>query len=120
MEVVCTLSVNTVEIITDNDPSLKDVVNFVAVPNPVDLSVDGEVVLIYNAKARISEAELVIYDALGNAIDQSNNVGNKYIWDLHNKYGKRVSGGVYLAILKLVDDKGATIVKRTKIGVIER
>ncbi len=120
MEVVCTLSVNTVEIITDNDPSLKDVVNFVAVPNPVDLSKNNEVVLIYNAKARISEAELVIYDPLGNAIDQSNNVGNKYIWDLHNKYGRRVSGGVYLAILKLVDDKGNTIVKRTKIGVIER
>ena len=120
IEVLCTLHVNTVEIVVDNDPSLNEIVSFIAVPNLVDLSQDNEVVLIYNAKARIVEAQMVIYDALGNAIDQSSDVGNKYTWDLHNKYGRRVSGGMYLAILKLIDDSGNKIVKKTKIGIIER
>lgn len=120
IEVLFTLSVNTVEIIIDNDTTINNMVNFVAVPNPADLSEDREVVLLYSAKTGISEARLIIYDALGNTIDESNEISNKYLWNLRNKSGRRVSGGTYLVVLRLIDCNGSRIVKKQAIRVIGR
>jgi hypothetical protein len=117
MEVACTLYVNNVGIIVDNDPDLKGVVNFVAMPNPVDLRQNSEVVLIYNTNVKIVKVKLMIFDQLGNTVDKSSEVGNKYTWDLTNKSGRKVAGGTYLAVLQLVDDKGNAIVRKTMIGV---
>lgn len=126
MEVVCTLNVNIVEIIVDNDPDLKDIVSFVAIPNPVDMNHNSGVTLIYNAE-KIKRAQLKIYDQIGNLIDSYDSGDdpgftkcNKYVWDLKNKYGRKVAGGMYLAVLRIVDDKGNVTVKKTKIGVIQR
>lgn len=126
MEVVCTLNVNIVEIIVDNDPNVEDIVSFVAIPNPVDMNLNSGVTLIYNAE-KIKRAQLKIYDQIGNLIDSYDSGDdpgftkcNKYVWDLKNKYGRKVAGGMYLAVLRIVDDKGNVTVKKTKIGVIQR
>ena len=126
MEVACTLNVNIVEIIVDNDPNVEDIVSFVAIPNPVDMGLNSGVSLIYNAK-KIKRAQLKIFDQIGNLIDSYDSGDdpgftkcNKYVWDLKNKYGRKVAGGMYLAVLRIVDDKGNVTVKKTKIGVIQR
>ena len=72
-------------------------------------------------------AYLVIYDCVGNVVFKDNyyisaNTNNNqiifYTWNLTNNYGRKISGGTYLAVLKTRDpDSGNIEVYKRMIGV---
>lgn len=66
------------------------------------------------------EATIVVYDALGNTIDEQavvvNNGGN-YVWDLTNGNGTPVGAGSYLVVLTVTDVAGVTTQYKAKIGL---
>lgn len=101
------------------------VVDFAAVPNPINLEYGRSIFFLFTVNGSV-EAELTVYDAVGNIvytdvipISQAIRDTKQLTWDLTNQSGRLVSGGTYLAILKLTHKNGILEVKKIKIGVYE-
>ncbi len=66
------------------------------------------------------EGTIVVYDVLGQVIDEQDvaiNNGGHFSWNLKNKNGRDVASGSYFVMLKVTDESGNSTVYKTKMGV---
>ncbi len=91
---------------------------FNAAPNPVDKN--SEIITFSFNGSHINEAQLTVYDAVGNVIyDTEFSLENNGMaqWDLRNRSGNKVANGTYLAMLWLIYEDGTIENLKTSIGV---
>jgi len=101
---------------------------FQILPNPADITVDQSVSFVLTASDYMRNAELMVFDALGNsiyktsAIIQTQRSSQRCVlgtWDLKNKQGKRVESGAYLVVLTIEDKQGKITIIKRMVGVKE-
>ncbi len=104
---------------------LSPISGFIAIPNLVSANQD-KVSFVLSLRKNL-DAVLTIFDCTGNIVfrniyslhpDKYNN-GNIIFgqWDLTNRYGRKVSAGTYLAILKIKTNDGFIQIAKTSIGI---
>lgn len=85
-----------------------------AIPNP-----SGKVIYFTFYITESMRGDFIIYDVKGNVVYKTSQLydkeNGKLPWNLTNSSGKRVSAGVYLAVLKLIDSYGKTKTLKTNI-----
>ncbi len=112
--------------ITTTDASIHvDKISFSAFPNPVSPD-DAAIKFFFNSGNTIN-AELTIFDALGNKVFSYNhpvpapansiNRNSFAEWNIKNEKGRPVSAGSYLAILKTEERYGKINVYRVVLGI---
>lgn len=93
-------------------------------PNPVQIS-DGEVHIVVNAESVGSSCRILIFDNLGNLIDeqieaaQLSGSAHHFSWDLRNRFGQAVSSGAYRVIAEITATDSSVERIGTMIGVQE-
>jgi uncharacterized repeat protein (TIGR02543 family) len=110
--------------ISNNSNSVKaKTASFFAVPNPVTYS-NNRIDIYYLGNFR-SHTELRIYDPVGNVVHQNNDIvlepskkpQKVESWNLRNMNGKKVSGGIYLAVFIYTDINGITRREFLRVGI---
>lgn len=103
--------------------------------SPADLAVQGEppvaatALRVSSVKAMdAGRSSMAIYDALGNLVEddmpmyssvpQGNEHQAYFFWDAHNRNGRLVGAGTYLAVMEVAEQDGNTQLNRQKIGVM--
>jgi hypothetical protein len=86
-------------------------------PNPVSIS--DNIISIDLPQKKSSNWEVMVFDAVGNVIDekQVKRPNSIYSWNLKNKRGVTVAPGIYLAIFKAEDEDGSVYGFKRLIGV---
>lgn len=101
---------------------------FIAVPNPVDLGTnDHTVSFILFTQYEIVDANIQIFDALGNMLEtitprhrQTKKHDNSYelgSWNFRNTRGIVVSSGSYCAVLRITHSDGTKAVYKNIVGI---
>lgn len=117
VDLVVSLGAGT-SIIHGGDSSELSVADLHVYPNPVSRATEN---ILFKIPSKLSGYwTIVIYDALGNVVDDASfNASERttYTWDLKNKSGINVAIGSYLLIAQHVDREGITNQYRKVIGI---
>lgn len=92
---------------------------FIVAPNPVSVTADN-VKLFIPEKYSGNKAKISVFDYNGDELDFQEIMlkGNEYyIWDLRNSNGKKVTSGLYVAVLRIINKDGTEITKKVNIGI---
>ncbi len=117
------ITVDAATSITFHTTKIKKPIRFLAAPNPT-LQTSPRI-SFYMIGDIQGDARLAIYDQIGNEVHRQNcyirknttSKGQSFTqWNLRNRSGRKVSSGIYLAVL-IVNDRGTVKKFRTKIGI---
>lgn len=89
--------------------------------NPISIY-DSEVNIVVGVGEKGAIVKMVIFDNLGNLIDEQEGYTNvdgayRFIWDLQNHQGNRVSYGTYIVMAMITANNGRTMKCSTLLGV---
>lgn len=89
-----------------------EIKEFIIYPNPFKSSM-GHTKIYF--KGIGDKAEIRIFNVYGEQVRQINNIDKETTWDIKNDFGKEVSSGVYIFVIK--DSKGK--IRTGKLAIIK-